>query len=155
VSHEHVFDCELHWVGASAGPTTSYASYSRELTVDITGKPQLRTSAAPSFRGDGRLWNPEDLLVASLSACHCLSYLALAARAGVAVVSYADRAHGTMNLVDGVLRFTRVLLRPQVTLQPGSDAEKALRLHERAHHECFIAASVNFPVENEPSVSFG
>jgi organic hydroperoxide reductase OsmC/OhrA len=152
VSHKHEFDCRLVWAGARKGPTADYASYSRDLTVDIAGKSRLHMSADQAFRGDASLWNPEDMLVASLSGCHCLSYLALAVRAHIAVVAYEDHAHGTMDLVDGVIRFTHVLLRPRVTLDPGSDRGRALALHEAAHHECFIARSVNFPVDHEPEV---
>jgi organic hydroperoxide reductase OsmC/OhrA len=152
VSHKHEFDCRLVWAGARKGPTLDYASYSRDLTVDIAGKSQLRMSADQAFRGDASLWNPEDMLVASLSSCHCLSYLALAGRARIAVVAYEDHAHGTMDLVDGVIRFTHVLLHPRVTLAPGSDRGRALALHEAAHHECFIARSVNFPVDHEAEV---
>jgi organic hydroperoxide reductase OsmC/OhrA len=152
VSHEHLFDCHLVWVGAERGPVADYESYSRELTVDIEGKPQLRASSAPVFRGDGSLWNPEDLLVASLSTCHCLSYLSLCARAGVSIVAYEDRAHGKMDRKDGAIRFVEVILRPRVTLAGGADKAKALALHATAHHECFIANSVNFPVRNEPEI---
>lgn len=152
MSHGHVFDCRLAWVGAAKGPVSDYESYSREVTVDVEGKPQLRGSAAPVFRGDGSLWNPEDLLVASLSICHCLSYLALCARDGVGVVAYEDRAHGKMEHKDGAIRFVDVLLRPRVTLAAGADRGKALALHVKAHHGCFIANSVNFPVRNEPEL---
>jgi organic hydroperoxide reductase OsmC/OhrA len=152
VSHVHSFDCRLVWVGASAGPTADYASYSRELTVDVAGKPQLRASADPAFRGDASFWNPEDMLVASLSSCHCLSYLALAARKGMPVVAYEDRAHGRMERVDGVIRFTRVLLRPKVTLGAGGDRDEARALHAAAHRECFIARSMNFPVDHESEI---
>ena len=153
MSHEHAFDCRLVWVGAARGPVVDYASYSRELTVDIEGKPQLRASSAPAFRGDGSLWNPEDLLVAALSTCHCLSYLAVCARAGVSVVAYEDSAHGKLERRDGVIRFVDVLLRPRVTLAPGADKTKALALHVEAHEGCFIARSVNFPVRHEAEVA--
>jgi organic hydroperoxide reductase OsmC/OhrA len=153
VSHEHVFDCRLVWAGADRGPVVDYESYSRELTVEIEGKPPLRASAAPVFRGDRSLWNPEDLLVASLSACHCLSYLSLCARAGVSVVAYEDRAHGKMERKDGAIRFVDVLLRPLVTLAADADKAKAQALHASAHRECFIANSVNFPVRNEPEIA--
>jgi organic hydroperoxide reductase OsmC/OhrA len=149
----HLFETRLRWKGAEAGPAASYAGYSRELEVAVPGKPVMSMSAAPVFRGDGAVHNPEDLLVAALSACHCLSYLALAVRAGLTVTAYEDAAIGTMRRVDGVIRFTDVLLRPRVTIAGGSDANKARALHERAHAECFIASSVNFPVRNEPEVT--
>jgi organic hydroperoxide reductase OsmC/OhrA len=154
LSHEHVFECLLEWTGAERGPVKDYASYSREVRLEIAGKPALQASAAPVFRGDASLWNPEDMLVASLSTCHCLSYLALSARAGIPVQRYEDEARGTMDLVDKVMRFTGVVLRPRVTLAPGAEThmDKARALHAKAHLECFIASSVNFPVENEPMI---
>jgi organic hydroperoxide reductase OsmC/OhrA len=151
-SSEHHFECHLTWTGVSRGSTTSYEAYGRELLVEIDGKPPLRGSSSPAFRGDAALHNPEDLLVIALAECHCLSYLALAVRAGLVVVGYEDRASGTMARLDGKIRFREVTLRPRVTLAAGGDAEKARALHERAHAECFIANSVNFPVQNQPEV---
>lgn len=92
------------------------------------------------------------MLVAALSACHCLSYLAICSRSEVVVTAYEDRAVGTMRVVDKVLRFTDVLLRPRVTVAASNDIDRARRIHDKAHHECFIAASVNFPVRNEPTI---
>jgi organic hydroperoxide reductase OsmC/OhrA len=153
-SHAHHFACHLVWSGAGHGGTTSYEHYSREVRVDVEGKPPLPLSAAPAFRGDPALLNPEDLLVAALSSCHFLSYAALCARSGVQVVAYEDDAAGTMDRVDGVTRFTEVVLRPRVTVAPGADVEKARALHERAHAICFIASSVDFDVRNEPTILF-
>jgi organic hydroperoxide reductase OsmC/OhrA len=148
----HEFTCRLRWTGAAAGPTTDYKTYSRALAVEIPGKPPLPVSSAPPFLGDGSLHNPEDLLMAALSTCHCLSYLALASRHQVAVVDYSDDASGTMEWDGHTYHFTRVLLRPAVTVAKGTDLEKARGLHAEAHHACFIARSVNFPVLNEPLI---
>ncbi len=152
-AESHRFECRLIWTGAAQGSTTSYESYSREYRLDIPGKPSLRGSAAGAFRGDGTLPNPEDLLVASLSACHFLSYAALCSRAGVHLMTYEDDAEGTMQKEGGVVRFMEVVLHPKVGIAPGSDPEKARALHERAHAICFIANSVNFPVRNEPTIT--
>jgi len=149
---EDKFECRLVWSGAAKGPTTTYDDYSREYRIDFEGKPSIKGSAAPKYRGDPSLHNPEDLLVAALSACHFLSYLALCARAGVHVTAYEDEVYGRMDRVDGVVKFMEVILHPKVTIAPGSDAEKARALHERAHAVCFIANSVNFPVRNVPTV---
>jgi organic hydroperoxide reductase OsmC/OhrA len=149
----HDFRARLVWTGAVKGGTTDYESYSREYRVDIEGKPSIRGTAAPAFRGDASLHNPEDLLVASLSACHFLSYAALCARARINVIAYEDDAVGTMDKVDRVVRFTEVTLRPKVTIAPGSDPEKARALHAKAHAICFIASSVNFPVKHEPTIT--
>jgi organic hydroperoxide reductase OsmC/OhrA len=152
-SHVHVFQCRLVWTGATPEGTASLDTYSRTYRVDFEGKPSLIGTAAPAFRGDPSLHNPEDLLVAALSACHCLTYLALCARAGIRVLSYEDDASGTMQREGGVIRFTEATLHPRVTVAAGTDLERARALHERAHAECFIANSVNFPVRNEPAIT--
>jgi organic hydroperoxide reductase OsmC/OhrA len=151
----HVFQCRLVWTGATPEGTASIDTYSRAYRVDFEGKPSLTGTAAPAFRGDPSLHNPEDLLMAALSACHCLTYLALCARAGIRVLSYEDGASGTMQLVDRVMRFTEVTLHPRVTVAAGTDMERARALHEKAHAGCFIANSVNFPVRNEPTITAG
>jgi organic hydroperoxide reductase OsmC/OhrA len=72
----------------------------------------------------------------------------------IVVTAYEDRASGIMvETVDGGGHFTAVVLRPNTIIAPGSDSEKALRLHEEAARLCFIANSVNFPVGHEPVVS--
>ncbi len=149
----HRFQTHLSWTGAVHGPTVDYESYSREYLLQIEGKVPIRGSADPSFRGDPTLPNPEDLLVAALSACHMLSYLALCARARISVTSYEDHAVGTMAELDGKMRFTEVVLRPSVRLASGADVDKARSFHDRAHEVCFIANSVNFGVRNEPTVA--
>src|SRR5882724_339795 len=151
-SNEHHFACRLTWTGAARGPTTSRGDYGRDFRVEIAGKPPIEGSSAPAFRGDPARLNSEDLLVAALCSCHCLSYLSLAARAGIAVVGYEDDASGTMKPVDGKIRFTEVTLRPKVLVHAGTDLAKARALHQQAHEGCFIANSVNFPVRNEPIV---
>jgi organic hydroperoxide reductase OsmC/OhrA len=84
-----------------------------------------------------------------------LSYLALAARAGILVTAYVDEAEGTMAIKDRRMRFTDVLLKPRVTVAPGTDRAKAEALHEKAHELCFIANSVNFPVRHDAAIEIG
>jgi organic hydroperoxide reductase OsmC/OhrA len=149
---DHHYSAHLLWTGAAQGPTKDYAAYSRDYVVRIAGKPDLVGSSDPLFRGDPKRHNPEDWLVAALSACHMLTYLALCVRKRIQVVAYEDEASGTMVLEGGGGHFTEVVLRPKVTLAAGTDAAAAAALHEEAHHNCFIAASVNFPVRHEAEV---
>ena len=125
----HHFSAKLTWTGAAKGTTSSYESYSRDHLIEVPGKPPLPGSADKVFHGDSSRHNPEDLLVVSLSACHMLTYLAEAARAGVHVVAYSDDASGTMQLQNGKMRFTEVSLRPQVVVaegqRPGTGATAA------------------------------
>lgn len=151
-SDAHEFQCRLVWTGAAKGGTVDYDTYSREYRIDGAGKKHsISGTAAPAFRGDEALWNPEEMLVAALSACHWLTYAALCVRARITVITYEDDASGTMAKADGKVRFTEVVLRPRVTISAG-DAERARALHEKAHAYCFIANSVNFPVRHEPTI---
>lgn len=152
-AREHYYRLDLEWTGSARGPTATYQSYSREYTVRIDGKAPLQGSADPAFRGDPALLNPEDLLVAALASCHMLSFLAVAVRAGVVVIHYRDEAEGLMTLEAGHYQFTRVMLRPRVVVAAGTDPALVDRLHHQAHESCFIARSVNFPVEHEGIVS--
>jgi organic hydroperoxide reductase OsmC/OhrA len=113
----------------------------------LLGAQSLPSSSALEFGGDDTKSNPEALLVGALSSCHMLWFLALARKKGFEVASYEDDADGVL---DGK-RFTSVTLRPRVRWAgdpPAPDAIEAL--HHRAHQLCFIANSVDFPVEVEP-----
>jgi len=149
---EHHYTAVIEWTGNKGQGTTSYQAYERSYDVHVEGKPTLHGSSDPRFRGDPARYNPEDLLLAALSACHMLWYLHLCAAAKVVVTAYRDRAEGFMTMnPDGSGQFTRVVLRPEVTISSG-DPETARRLHHEASAKCFIARSVNFPVEHEPTV---
>ncbi|MDF2367565.1 OsmC family protein [Sneathiella sp.] len=153
MTHTHEFVARIEWTGARDGSTTDYKSYSRAYDISIDGRPVIKGSADPVFLGTDDRYNPEDLLVASLSACHMLSYLALCARKNIAVTAYQDDAWGKMEMKNGKLRFTEVILRPVVVISAASNLEKAIRLHHDAHETCFIANSVNFPVLNKANVT--
>jgi organic hydroperoxide reductase OsmC/OhrA len=152
----HTYTCTLDWTGNTGQGTASYRAYARDHVFAAPGKPDLPGSSDPAFRGDKTRYNPEELLVASLSSCHMLWYLHLCADAGVVVVAYRDEPVGTM--VEDAVRggyFTRVVLRPKVTVAAGSDPGKARELHGPAHAKCFVANSVNFPVDCEPAIVIG
>ena len=149
----HRYAIELRWTGDDGVGTRDYRSYRRDHVVRVPGKPDLPGSADPTFRGDRSRYNPEELLVASLAACHMLWYLHLCAVNGVVVVAYEDAPEGTMEETpDGGGRFTGVTLRPRVAIASG-DPARALELHGLAHRRCFVASSVNFPVRHEPVVA--
>jgi organic hydroperoxide reductase OsmC/OhrA len=155
---QHNYEIHVEWTGNTGEGTQTYRSYSRDYTIAADGKPQILGSSDPSFRGDPSRYNPEDLLVASLSACHMLSYLHLCAVNHVTVLDYRDSALGLMEEnSDGSAQFTRVTLRPTVTISPGDNLDKAQAnahaLHTKAHHLCFIARSVNFAVDVAPTIT--
>lgn len=149
----HRYQVEVEWRGDRGTGTARYDGYGREHELRAAGKAPIPGSSDPAFRGDPARWNPEELLVGAVSACHKLWYLHLCAVGGVVVTAYLDRAEGTMqDDGDAGGRFTEIVLRPQVTISAG-DPGKALALHERAHALCFVANSLACPVRIEPSVT--
>jgi organic hydroperoxide reductase OsmC/OhrA len=149
MAREHKFIAELNWTGSSQGPAVSYEQYSREWTFRQDDREDLIGTAAVPYRGVPDLRNPEDLLLASVSACHCLTFLAEAVMAKISVISYTDQCEATMKIQDGRMRITEVILRPVVTIS-GGDVDRVEQLHHKAHDGCFIANSVNFPILVEP-----
>jgi organic hydroperoxide reductase OsmC/OhrA len=151
---QHNYQLALTWTGNHGSGTSSYRDYARDHEIQAGSKAPIAGSSDPQFRGDPRRWSPEELLVASLSACHQLWYLHLCADAGVVVVAYEDQPQGIMiENAGGDGQFVSVVLHPHVTISPESDASIAERLHHEAHAKCFIARSVNFPVTHQPTIA--
>ena len=148
----HTYSTQVAWTGDQGSGTSRYDAYSRDHRVSVANKPDIAASSDPAFRGDPARHNPEELFVASISSCHMLWYLHLCATNGIVVTGYVDDAIGTMEeSANGSGRFTDVLLRPHVTIGASGHIALAERLHDEAHHFCFIENSVNFPVRCEPA----
>ena len=127
----------------------TYNDYPRNHALSFkSGQETLTASASPAYKGDAGKADPEDLLVASLSSCHMLSFLAIACKKKVTVTHYEDDAVGFLENDNGKWRVSRVTLRPRVTC----DANAAVleEIHHQAHEACFIANSVKTDVRVEP-----
>lgn len=151
MEREHHYAVTTEWTGNTGTGTQSYRSYERSHEIRVENKAGIQGSSDPAFRGDKTKHNPEDLLLASLSACHMLWFLHFCSEAEVIVTAYTDHAVGTMaETPNGSGHFTEVILRPQVVVTHASMIDTANALHTKAHQYCFIANSVNFPVRHEP-----
>jgi organic hydroperoxide reductase OsmC/OhrA len=149
----HHYELDITWTGNTGTGTSGYRDYERAHDISAPGKPTIPGTADPAFRGVPERWNPEKLLVATLSQCHMLWVLALCAQSGVPVTGYTDHPSGTMaQTEDGGGYFTEVVLHPAVHINDPQHADKLTEIHERAHHLCFIANSVNFDVRCLPDV---
>jgi organic hydroperoxide reductase OsmC/OhrA len=148
----HTFHIHTAWTGNTGEGTSSYRSYKRDHEFSGAGKAQpILGSSDPKYRGDGARYNPEELLVGALSACHMLWMLHLCADAGIVVTDYQDDASGdVVSNPDGSGQFAEAVLRPSLKITDASRAQELEALHHRAHELCFIARSVNFPVRVEP-----
>jgi organic hydroperoxide reductase OsmC/OhrA len=152
MSETHRYELSLHWTGTRGSGTSGYRAYSRDHELTAEGKPTIAASSDPAFRGDPARWNPEELLVASLAQCHLLWYLHLAGAAGMVITDYRDDPVGVMRTdATGAGQFERVTLRPVVTVAEAAMQARAQQIHAEVGAYCFIARSVNFPVEHEPT----
>jgi organic hydroperoxide reductase OsmC/OhrA len=146
----HDFTATVAWTGDRGEGTRHYRGYDRTWRIATPGKPSVECSNDPALGGDPTKPNPEDLLLASLAACHMLWYLHLASEAGIIVRGYEDTPLGVGETGPrGEGRFVRAVLRPAIRLARGTDLAQADALHHEVHHYCFIARSVNFPVGYE------
>lgn len=153
MSNRHTYKSHLIWDGNLGDGTSTYEGYGRQHHIVIDGKPDLRATADPAFRGDAATHNPEDLFLAAVSSCHMLSYLALCARSRINVLDYRDEATGELVLDKrGGGKFEEIHLHPIVTIADASQKEKALALHEKAHELCFIANSCSVPIHHHAEV---
>ncbi len=149
----HHYSVSCSWSGSTAD---GYDAYERAHRATIGGvQGVLDLSADPAFGGDPSTLNPEQLVVLAASSCQLLSFLAVAARARIAVVDYTDDAEGFMPEDDQPVRITSILLRPRIQVAPGPTLERILHLTEVAHRECFIANSLRSEIRIEPTVVFG
>lgn len=146
----HRYATSLHWTGSTAG---GIRSYSRDH-VATTDPPttEVALSADPGFGGSAERLDPEQLVVMAASSCQMLSFLAVAARAGVEVLAYDDEATSHLDLAAQPARLGEVRLHPTVTVGAGASAEQVRRLAEQAHQECYVASSLAVPVVVETTV---
>lgn len=152
MSKNHEYKCRIDWTGNRGDDTRTYRGYDRTWDIVTPGKPTIHCSNDPLLGGDPALPNPEDLLLASLSACHMLWYLHLASSAKIVVHRYTDDPLGIGEVhPDGSGQFRSAVLRPNISVVPGTDLEKAATIHNDVHRYCFIARSVNFPISYEPT----
>jgi organic hydroperoxide reductase OsmC/OhrA len=144
------FTTRIRWTGDRGDGTQTYRSYDRTWNIEPSDKTSVECSNDPAIGGDPTKYNPEELLLAGLAGCHMLWYLHLASNAKIIVRGYEDDPLGIgVTGKAGEGRFELAILRPVITVERGTDLEKADALHEKIHRYCFIARSVSFSVSYE------
>lgn len=148
--HIHVYRSRLEWQGSTGH---GYESYERTHRVGVPpAHAELTLSSDPAFGGDAALPNPEQLLLAAASSCQLLSFLAIAARSKLDVITYADEAEAVMPEHERPMRITRITLRPRIVVAAGADHDRVHRLLDKAHKACFIANTLNAEITVEPTI---
>lgn len=152
MAKQHHYTTFVNWTGNRGEGTSGYRNYDRNHTIGAGNKTIIPASSDPAFLGDPSRYNPEELLLASLSSCHMLWYLHLCSDNGVIVTAYSDHATGTMEENASGGKFTEVTLHPVVKVTEATMMDMAKQLHEEANKKCFIANSCNFPVKHDVQV---
>jgi len=145
----HHYQATCRWEGTTA---RGYGAYRRAHELQCPpASAALHLSADPAFLGDPSLLNPEQLVVGAASSCQLLSFLAVAARAKVEVISYVDNAEGEMPDHGGAVSIERIVLRPHIVVGPGTSEAHLRHLVEVAHRECYVANSLRSEVTVVPT----
>lgn len=148
--HAHRYHSRVVWQGSTG---VGYADYDRTHHASTPpAEGQMRLSADAPFRGDPGLQNPEQLLLVAASSCQLLTFLAMAARAGLDVLAYEDEAEAVMPVASSPMRITRVVLRPRILVGPSVDPQQVQQLVARAHDDCYIANTLSAEVAVEPVI---
>ena len=122
-------------------------------TVAADGMPDLRAAPPLEFDGPGNAWSPEHLLLAAVETCFLITLRAVARASRVDFTACDVTAEGTVDRVDGVVRFTEIVLRVRLGLAPGADADRARRAMEKAETACLVSASLATPIRLEGQVA--
>jgi organic hydroperoxide reductase OsmC/OhrA len=120
-------------------------------TLTVAGKPPVEVATPPEFKGHEGIWSPEDLYVAAVNSCIMTTFLAFAGRAGLAFEGYESEAEGLLEFVDERLVFTKIVVRPRVTLRPGADRKQAEEILHKAEKNCLVSNSLRTEVILEPT----
>ena len=161
MSSTQIFEINLTYPADASQPQLPAANFSRNSQLSAMGKHHVAASSPSTYGGDDTRYNPEELLLMSLSQCHMLTYLAIAAKKQMTIVAYEDRATGQLSMgregadgfgVAGKMSMREVTLHPRVTVAKGTNLDDARAMHVKAHANCFMANSVNFPVTTLPEI---
>ena len=136
----HHYDVHL------AGGPDGYATSSADRV------PELRCAAPADFDGPGDAWSPEYLLLGAVQTCFLFTLRAVAKLSKFQFKWLELSAHGVLDRKEGVTRFTEIVLRPKLTVAPGTDRAQAIRIMEKSEKACLISASLSTPVRLEPEV---
>ena len=151
---QHTYQLTINWIGNLGSGTSSYTAYSRNHNIQAADKPLIPGSSDPSFRGDPKRYNPEELFLSTLSSCHMLFFLHLCAVNKITVVNYSDQPEGIMlEEKSGRGFFKEVTLHPVAEIKEADKVDLAMQLHKDSSKLCFIANSVNFPVKHQPIIT--
>ena len=142
MENQHLYKTEIEWTGERHG------------RLGAPALPEVEVDAPPEFKGHEGVWTPEHLFVASVNSCFMTTFLAIAENSKLEVIKFNADAEGKLEKVEGQgLMITHITLRPTVIIKNSRDAERALRILEKAEKHCLITNSIRTETRLEPQVN--
>ena len=121
-------------------------------TLTASGKPCLKVSTPPEFKGEGEHWTPEEMFVAAVEVCHMATFMSYASARGMVVLGYVSHANGVLEYVEGDYRFTRIVIFPAITVPELIDESQVHAIFREAQEHCLVANSIASIVEVNPTI---
>ena len=135
-----IYKNNVEWIGEKRGVLTA------------EGKPELRVATPPEFRGHPGIWSPEDLFVASVNTCIMTTFLYYIEKEDILIKSYKSSAEGILEMSGKGLSFTRIEVRPFLSIAEKTDKEKIKKVFEIAEQHCLISNSIKAEVKVIPEI---
>ena len=124
----------------------------RQGVLNSDGKPEIAISSPPEFKGIAGVWTPEDFFVAAVDMCQMTTFLSFGMRKNIPLKSYKSFAEGLLEFADGKYRFTKIVLKPEITVEQSWTKEQIEELVHQAHDNCLIGNSITAEVVVEPII---
>ncbi|QYJ79764.1 OsmC family protein [Shewanella acanthi] len=140
------FNLTVNWQSSPA----EEGEFCRDHQITFGSGQTIQASSAPEYKGNEQFINPEESLLAALSSCHMLTFLAIAHLKRLPVKSYVDDATAELGKNEaGKLAVTKMVLTPKVVFADGIEVSDDVleKIHEKAHANCFIANSLATEVQ--------
>ena len=132
--------------------TSTVWTEGRSGTLSSEGKPTIRISSPPEFKGERNAWTPEEMFVGSVEMCHMNTFLAFAERRNISVLSYRSHANGVLEYVEGDYRFTRIVIFPTIAVCSSVAETEVHDILREAEKHCLVANSIASIVEVSPTI---
>jgi len=136
----HEYKTQLTWTGEKKG------------TLGCEGKPDIKGACPPEFGGHEELWTPEDMFVGSMELCAMATFLWLAEKKRLDIISYTSETLGKASMSDGKMRFTTIEVRPKVVVPRDDDIQTARDLFDSIDRWCLITNSISTKIDILPEI---
>jgi len=124
----------------------------RSGVVRAEGRPELSVSSPPEFRGEAGRWTPEEMLVGAIDLCTMTTFAAFSQRLKLPIVAYSSEAEGLLEFVDDGYQFTRIVLRPRISIADAEAEPRTRQAIHDAHAACLLSRPVRAAVVIEPRI---